>query len=445
MAPDPDTIPRATPDAARSRAFGLPAAVWLLGLGSLLNDTASEAIYPLLPLFLTTVLGAGAFSLGVIEGGAEAANSLLKIFSGYFSDRWNMRRPVVVSGYAVASVARPFIALIRSWPQLFLIRFVDRVGKGIRSAPRDAMLAGWATPCTRGRVFGFHRAMDHVGAVLGPSLATIFLLYQPGRYRLLFGLTVVPGLLAVLMVALAREREAHTAASREHEGQTGAAREHEADTAAARGYVAQDFGPVLHRAPSFRPSALPARFYGYMAVLLLFTLGNSSDAFLLLRLSDAGVSAFWIPLLWAGLHVVKATVSVYGGNLSDRWSRRSVIGIGWAIYALVYGAFAVSQSITALVVWFLVYGVYYGFSEGVEKALVADYAPAGLRGTAFGLYNAVIGLGALAASLVFGYVWTLAGPASAFGMGAVLALAATVALFAVIGRRPAEPETEERS
>ena len=399
----------------RRGAYGLPAAVWFLGFGSLLNDTASEAIYPLLPLFLTTVLGAGAFSLGVIEGGAEAANSLLKIFSGYFSDRWNTRRPVVVSGYTVASVARPFIALIRSWPQLFLIRFVDRIGKGIRTAPRDAILAGWATPTTRGRVFGFHRAMDHVGAVLGPLLATLFLLYQPGRYRLLFGLTIVPGLLAVLMVALAREPEAAPAA------------------------------PAALSGARFAPRALSARFYGYLAVLLLFTLGNSSDAFLLLRLSGAGVPAFWIPLLWAALHVVKATVSVYGGNLSDRWPRRSVIGIGWAIYALVYGAFAVSQSITALVVWFLVYGLYYGFSEGVEKALVADYAPARLRGTAFGLYNAAIGVGALAASLVFGYVWKLAGPASAFAMGAVLALAATVALFAVVAARPAEPERQGRN
>ena len=429
MAPDDDTTTSPPPDEAGKRAFGLPATVWFLGLGSLLNDTASEAIYPLLPLFLTTVLGAGAFSLGVIEGAAEGVNSVLKIFSGYFSDRWNRRRPVVVSGYAVAAIARPFISVIRTWPQLFLIRFVDRVGKGIRSAPRDAMLAGWATPHTRGRVFGFHRAMDHVGAVLGPSLATIFLLYHPGRYRLLFGLTVVPGLLAVLMVALARERGPDSDVEARHAVPMQKAIE-----------------SVVNRAPApFNARALPARFYGYMAVLLLFTLGNSSDAFLLLRLSDAGVPAFWIPLLWAGLHVVKATVSVYGGNLSDRWSRRSVIGIGWAIYALVYGAFAVSQSITALVVWFLVYGVYYGFSEGVEKALVADYAPASMRGTAFGLYNAVIGLGALAASLVFGYVWTLAGPASAFGMGAVLALAATVALFAVIGRRPAEPEREERS
>jgi MFS family permease len=405
----------ATPDGSRAGPFRLPGTVWFLGLGALLNDTASEAIYPLLPLFLTSVLGAGAFSLGVIEGSAEAANSLLKIFSGYFSDRWNRRHPIVIAGYALAALVRPFIAVIRSWPQLFAIRFIDRVGKGVRGSPRDAMLASWATPQTRGRVFGFERAMDHVGAVLGPSLATLFLLYNPGRYRLLFALAIVPGLLAVLMVSFAREREA--AASR---------------------------AAAVSRAP-VTPGALPARFYTYLAVLLLFTLGNSSDAFLLLRLSGAGVPPFWIPLLWASLHVIKATVSVYGGNLSDRWSRRSVIAIGWAVYALVYGAFAVSQSITALVTWFLIYGLYYGFAEGAEKALVADFAPAGLRGTAFGLYNAVIGFGALAASLVFGYVWKLAGAPVAFGMGASLALAATIVLFALIARRPAQSEGLDRS
>jgi MFS family permease len=404
---------RALPDGGEeppSRApFGLPRPVWFLGLAALLNDTASEAIYPLLPLFLTTVLGAGAFSLGVIEGGAEAANSLLKVFSGYFSDRWNRRRPIVVFGYAVAAIVRPFIAVVRSWPQLFAIRFLDRIGKGVRGAPRDAMLASWATPQTRGRVFGFERAMDHVGAVAGPSLATLFLVFYPSRYRLLFALTAIPGALAVVMVTLARER----------------------------GSKARVDAPPSARV-AFTAGALSRRFYSYLAVLLLFTLGNSADAFLLLRLGAVGVPVFWIPLLWASLHVVKATVSVYGGNLSDRWPRRRVIGIGWAIYALVYGGFAVATSIPALVAWFLVYGVYYGLSEGTEKALVADLAPAAVRGTAFGLYNAVLGVGALAASLAFGFVWNVAGAPAAFAMGASLALAATVVLFLVVGDRPAE-------
>ena len=256
--------------------------------------------------------------------------------------------------------------------------------------------------------------MDHVGAVLGPSLATLFLFFYPSRYRMLFALTAIPGVLTVLMVSVARERR----------------RQPQAD---GRPVVTPDTG------------AIPPRFYSYLAVLLLFTLGNSADAFLLLRLSGVGVPVFWIPLLWASLHVIKATVSVYGGNLSDRWSRRSVIGIGWVVYALVYGGFAVSQSMTALVAWFLVYGVYYGFSEGTEKALVADLAPEGLRGTAFGLYNGVLGVGGLAASLVFGYVWTVAGAAAAFAMGASFALVATVALFIVVGDRPAGSARGERA
>jgi len=400
----------------------MPPTVWFIGLAALLNDTASEAIYPLLPLFLTTTLGAGAFSLGLIEGTADAANSFLKVFSGYLSDRWNRRRPLVMAGYGVACVARPFIAVVSSWPQLLAIRFTDRVGKGVRGAPRDAMLAGWATPQTRGRVFGFERAMDHIGAVLGPSLATLFLFFHPGRYRLLFAITAIPGALAVLAISRAREK--------------GPASPDPLRSTTSRGAPA-DGAQSLPGAPPAGPAErFSPRFFRYLAVLLLFTLGNSSDAFLLLRLSDAGVSAFWIPLLWAGLHIVKATVSVVGGTLSDRTSRRSVIGMGWLVYALVYAGFARSTSAAALVPWFLVYGCYYGLAEGVEKALVADLAPAGRRGTAYGLYNGVIGVGAFAASLVFGYVWKQAGAAAAFTMGASLAIAAAVCLFLVVPGRP---------
>src|SRR5512142_2909381 len=186
--------------AAPPAMFGLPRPVWLLGLTSLFTDSASEAIYPLLPVYLTSVLGAGAASLGLIEGLAEAANSLLKILSGRLSDRWRIRRPIVIAGYGLSSAVRPLIALVASWPQLLAVRFLDRVGKGVRGAPRDAILAACATPTTRGRIFGFHRAMDHVGAIIGPLLASLFLLLEPGRYRLLFALTIVPGALSVWML-----------------------------------------------------------------------------------------------------------------------------------------------------------------------------------------------------------------------------------------------------
>ena len=381
---------------------GLPRPVWLLGLTSLLTDTASEAIYPLLPLYLTRVLGAGAVSLGLIEGVAEAANSLLKIVSGHLSDRWHVRRPIVISGYSLSSAVRPAIAVVSSWPQLLLVRFADRVGKGVRGAPRDALLASYATPATRGRIFGFHRAMDHTGAVIGPLLASLFLLLAPGRYRLLFALTIVPGALSVAMLFRVPEERAP----------------------GGQGVAPQ---PAPPGGAAFLAAArtLPRSYFSFLAVLTLFTLGNSADAFLLLRLTDVGVPAAGIPLLWALLHVVKASVSLVGGAASDRLGRRAVIAAGWSVYAIVYAGFALTASAAGLVAWFLVYGFYYGLAEGTEKALIADLTPPALRGTGFGLYNAALGIGALFASVVFGLVWREIGPGAAFGLGAALALVAT--------------------
>ena len=391
--------------------FGLPKPVWLMGLGSLFTDTASEAIYPLLPLFLTRVLGAGAVSLGIIEGAAEAANSVLKIISGRLSDRWNRRKAIVVAGYSLSSAIRPLIALAGSWPQVLGIRFFDRVGKGIRGAPRDALLAAAATPDTRGRVFGFHRTMDHAGAMLGPLLASLFLLLYPGEYRTLFLLTIVPGAVAVALMARVRDVRMPPAppASRGEgrEGERGAA-----------------------QPGSWR--RLPRTLYVFLVVLLIFALGNSADAFLLLRLADLGVSPVLIPVLWAAHHAVKAVMSVVGGIRSDRVGRPRVIAVGWVVYAAVYAGFALTTSLTWLVLLFLCYGLYYGLAEGTEKALVADLAPADLRGTAFGLYNAVLGAGALLASVVFGLIWSAAGAAAAFGAGASLAVAATLLLFFLV-------------
>lgn len=402
-----------TPDTAGG-PLGLPRPVWMLGVTSLCTDTASEAVYPLLPFYLTRVLGAGAASLGLIEGVAEATSSLLKILSGHFSDRWRIRRPIVIGGYTLSSAVRPLTALVASWPQLFVVRFFDRVGKGIRGAPRDAMLASFATASTRGRVFGFHRAMDHVGAVLGPLLASAFLLLNPGGYRLLFALTIVPGALAVISLFFVREPRDEIAGALRQDGRRG--------SAAVAGW-----------------RQLPRSFFGLLAVLLVFALGNSADAFLLLRLADAGVDAAVVPLLWALLHVVKATTSIWGGVKSDTAGRRTVIGAGWVIYALVYAGFAFSTSVPALVGWFLLYGIYYGFSEGTEKALVADLAPPALRGTAFGIYNAAIGFGALLASVGFGLVWKLASAETAFAMGSGLALLATALLALLVrDRRGAE-------
>jgi MFS family permease len=382
----------------------LPRPVWLLGWTSFFTDTATEAIYPLLPLFLTRVLNAGAVSLGIVEGAAEATASVLKILSGRASDRWKVRRPIVIAGYGVSSAVRPFIGLATSWLHVLTIRMADRVGKGVRGAPRDALLAAWAPPGGRGYVFGFHQAMDHAGAVLGPLLATAWLLAFPENYRTLFGLTAIPGAIAVGMLFFVPERRAD----------------------------ATPQAPVTTKnAASPARDRLPRSFYLYLVVVLVFSLGNSTDTFLLLRLSQVGVGAAAIPLLWALLHVVKASLSTLGGSLSDRWSRRGVIGLGWGIYAVVYGGFAVTTSTRGLITWFLIYGLYYALTGGASKALVVDLVPPALRGYAFGLHDAALGFGALLASVVFGVVWKLFGAPAAFMLGAALSLVAAAGLLAI--------------
>ena len=388
----------------------LPRPVWQLGWVSFFTDTASEMVYPLMPLFLTRVLGAGAMSLGVIEGLAEAANSVLKIVSGRMADRTGAPKRLVLAGYGLSSAVRPFIALATGGFQVLVLRFTDRVGKGIRSSPRDAMLATFASESNRGQIFGFHRAMDHAGAVMGPLVAAAFLYFRPDDYRTLFALTIVPGVIVVLILLRVPDTR-------------------------------REPRPDSPRLSSPKEDQLPRTFYRAMAVIFLFSLGNASDAFLLLRFADVGITPFWIPLLWSAIHVVKTSSSVIGGRLSDRLGRRQVIGVGWLLYAGVYGAFAVTDSASMLVIVFLVYGLYFGLTEGVEKAWVADLAPAGGRGNAFGIYNALIGVGALGASLLFGYVWTRVSPHAAFYTGAGFALAATALLYLTFssdsGTRPA--------
>jgi MFS family permease len=391
--------------------FKLPRAVWLLGWVSFATDAATEAVYPLLPFFLTTVLGAGAVSLGVIEGAAEAVNSLLKLVSGRASDKPRAERPLVLLGYSLSSAAKPFIALATGWVQVFTVRILDRMGKGIRSAPRDAMLASWATSSNRGQVYGFHQAMDNLGAVVGPTLATVFLLAYPSRYRTLFALTIIPGAISVLLILLIREK---------------------GSTAGLKAGTTTASGVVQGCSPANPADRLPSRFTRFMIVLAIFSLGNSTDAFLLLRLTNVAGDARFVPLMWAGINAVKSVVSLLAGGWSDRIGRRAVITTGWIVYAIVYAGFAVSSSLTALLAWFLVYGFYFGFAEGTEKAFVADLAPASRRGTAFGIYNSVIGLGALAASIVFGILWSAYGAPVAFGVGASLALLSTALLFVTV-------------
>jgi MFS family permease len=400
-------MPAMPPDTVEKPA--IPRPVWFLGWTSLFTDAATEMIYPLLPVYLSRVLGASAVSLGIIEGVAEAVNSVLKVISGYWSDRRSRRRPIVIAGYALSSISRPLIALTMTWPQVLLIRALDRTGKGIRGAPRDALLARFATPSTRGRIFGFHEAMDHVGAIVGPVLATMILFFVPEGYRLVFGLTAIPGAIAVaLLFFVDEDAAAGDPALKEREQQT------------------------TNHQPTTNPRhRLPGRVMALRGVLLVFSLGNSADAFLLLRLSDALGGVQYVPLMWAGIHIVKASLSTWGGTLSDRFGRKQMIVSGWIVYALVYLGFAMSTSASAFIAWFLFYGVYFAFAEGPAKALVTDLTPPERRGAAFGFYNATIGAGALIASVLFGYLYERFSSSTAFTTGAALAGVAAVMLIFV--------------
>jgi len=378
--------------------------VLALSAVSLLTDVASEMTYPLLPVFLATVLGASATSVGVIEGAAESTAALLKLASGWWSDRVSRRKPLVLLGYTIASLIRPLIGLAQSVSQVLAIRVTDRVGKGIRSSPRDALIADSVDPAIRGRAFGFHRAADHAGAVIGPLLAFAILRWSRLDLRTVFLLTAIPGALAVAVLLLG-VRE-----------------------------VPRDLPPRQERTLDLKVP-LGRRFWAYLGVLLLFTLGNSTDAFLLLRANQLGVAPALIPILWAMLHVVKSASSTPGGALSDRLGRKPLIVAGWLVYAAVYFAFGRAGAVWQIWALFAVYGLYFGLTEGVEKALVADLVPADRRGAAFGWYNLAIGLAALPASLLFGALWDRWGSAAAFDFGALLALAAAIGVAFVAPKR----------
>lgn len=382
-------------------AKGLSRNVVILGFVSLLNDAASEMIYPLLPAFLTAVLGAGPAALGVIEGIAESTAAFLKLYSGYLSDRVKRRKGWIVAGYSLSNIIRPLIALAGTWPQVLALRFADRVGKGIRTSPRDAMIADATPPEYRGTAYGFHRAMDHGGAIIGPLVATALLLVMHDNLTTIFLLSFFPGMLAVGML-LGGLKEQRTT-----EPRTGP-------------------GGFNVRAAW---AEIPAGLRKFLGIILVFTFGNSTDAFLLLQAQKLGVAVALLPTLWVTLHLVKMAFSVPAGILSDRVGRKAVIVVGWLVYALVYAGFAVANAEWHAWTLFAVYGIYFGLTEGVEKALIADFAPAHLRGSAFGLYHLAVGIGAFPASLLFGLVWQRFGAAPAFGLGACLALLASAMLI----------------
>lgn len=389
---------QATPPSADPSQPSLPRNVKVLGWASLLNDIASEMIFPLLPSFLLTVLGGNRFYLGVIEGAADSVASILKLWAGGRSDQVG-RKGFVLFGYALAAVARPLLAIIIAPWQLFGLRVGDRVGKGVRTSPRDALIADSTDPSIRGRAFGFHRAMDHLGAAIGPLLAAGFLWLWPAELRALFFVTLVPGLFVVGLLVIGLRETPRTE-------------------------------PPAERVQlTLQP--FDGNFRVYLLALVVFTLGNSSDAFLLVRAEELGVPIAALPVLWCAFHVVKSSSNLLMGRAVDRIGPRPLIFVGWFLYASVYLAFAFAT--TAWEAWalFLAYALFYGFTEPAEKTLVANLVGAERKGLAYGWYNFAIGVATLPASLIFGALYQVYGAPVAFGWGATLAFAAAVLLMGV--------------
>lgn len=377
----------------------LPRNVRLLGAASLVNDIASEMIYPLMPAFLLTLARGNRFDLGVIEGVAETVASLLKLWSGAWSDRRGRRKGFVVVGYALAAVTRPLIGVATVPWQVFASRTADRVGKGLRTSPRDALIADSTPPELRGTAYGFHRGMDHLGAAIGPLLAAAFLILWPGELRLLFLLTLFPGLAVVALLWWGLKEPENPSP------------------------------PPLAERLALR--AIDGNFRLYLVSVVVFTLGNSSDAFLLVRAGELGVPPAMLPLLWCVFHVVKSVGNVLAGRAVDVIGARPMIFMGWTVYAAIYLAFAVAAAVWHVWGLFLLYGLFYALTEPAEKTLVTQLVGYEKKGAAFGWFHFATGVAALPSSVVFGWLYERFGVAAAFGCGAALAGVAAALLTGV--------------
>lgn len=365
--------------------------VFYLGLVSLFTDLSTEMIYPLLPLFLSVTLGVDKAFIGLIEGIAESSASVLKVLSGWMSDRLKRRRLLVSIGYSLSTLAKPLFAISRTGSQVLTIRLVDRIGKGIRTAPRDALIADSSKKQRIGRSFGFHRAMDTLGAVFGPLIAFRLLPLFKNDYRTIFWLSFIPAIIAVLIILR---------------------------------FVQERVAPPSPEPTPFTFGALGRDFKTFVLIATIFALGNSSNAFLILRAQSLGISARMILLLWVLFNIVYASSSIPGGILSDRIGRRSTIILALFFYSLIYFGFAYAFKSLHMWILFASYGLYYGLSEGVMRAYVADLVSPQFRATAYGVFHTAIGLAAFPASILMGALWQFYSAKVAFSLGAGLALVA---------------------
>jgi len=391
----------------------LPRNVWVVTITSFLTDISSEMIFNLVPLFLANVLNTGTAVIGLIDGIAETTASLMKIYSGALSDKLGKRKWLTVFGYGLSTLAKPFLYFAQTWHWVLGVRFADRMGKGIRTAPRDALIAGSINDKQRGLAFGLHRAGDTAGAFIGLLIATLVIWWTQGAdtqllestFQTLILISVIPAVFAVLVLALGA-REIPSAG---HAG-----------------------------APSLSLKGMNQNFKLFMLVLVIFTLGNSSDAFIILRSQERGLNLLQIMGMLLTFNLIYALLAGPLGALSDKIGRRKLIIAGWLAYGLVYLGFAFSQTGSQIWALFGIYGVYYAATDGVAKAFIADLVPNERRGTAYGLYNATIGLMALPASVIAGLLWQGAfgwdgfGPAAPFIFGAGLALLAGILFWILV-------------
>jgi len=381
--------------------LGVGKNVFFTGLVSFFMDVSSEMIYPLIPLFLANVLGAEKSLIGLIEGIAEATASLLKVFSGWFSDRIGNRKGLMAAGYAISTLSRLFVARAVGWQAVLGSRFMDRFGKGIRTSPRDAIIAESTDRKFLGRAFGFHRSMDTMGAVVGPGLAFFLLWIFSNDYRKVFWLSMVPGLFAVLLIIFfITEKKSRLPGDSER--------------------------------PKLTLKHFDGRFRWFLLVVTVFAIGNSSDVFLILRAQQVGIATVTIPVVYLLFNLVYSVSSIFAGMAADRFGRKRIILCGFVLFAVVYYGFATVADVKVVWVLFALYGIYMGLTEGVQKAFLTTIIPSDFKAMAFGVYNTAIGLAMFPASFIGGWLWDHISPAATFYFGAVTAISAAVALVAFI-------------
>jgi len=386
----------------KKKFFGFGKNVTIAGFVSFFMDVSSEMIYPLVPLFLANVLGVNKTIIGLIEGIAESTASLLKVFSGWFSDRIGNRKWLMAVGYGISTLSRPIVAIATGWHHVMGSRFIDRFGKGVRTAPRDAIIAESADRASLGKAFGLHRSMDTMGAVVGPALAFFLLGILSNDYRKVFWLSMIPGVIAVLLIIF---------------------------------FITEKKKAVVAHAdrPKLTFKHFDWKFKFFVAIAGLFAIGNSSDVFLILRAQQVGVSTVMIPVVYLLFNLVYSLSAIPAGIAADKFGKKRVILLGFILFAFLYYGFAIASDTKAVWVLFGLYGLFMGLTEGIQKAFLATIIPQDFKATAFGVFNTVVGLAMLPASLIGGWLWDHVSPSATFYFGAITASLSVVIFLMVFG------------